>query len=202
MPICACGCSQEIPHQKHHSYYPVRYIPGHAQKLGLQKGQIRSTSRITSEVSCACGCGQTIPMRYPNGKPRYSRSADGIHYIQGHNPAKSGPDSHKWKGGRTTQRGYILVHCPDHPSADASGYVPEHRLMWEKANGRYLQSYEHIHHINGNVSDNCIDNLIALSIAEHKRLHVLADGGIPATREQKQAAGRKGAASRWSSLCP
>lgn len=46
-----------------------------------------------------------------------------------------------------------------------------HRAVMEAFIGRTLESYEEIHHINGNKTDNRIKNLIILSKSEHSTFH-------------------------------
>ena len=55
--------------------------------------------------------------------------------------------------------GYVDVYLPGHPMASTNGRVNEHRLMMSNALGRPLESYESVHHRNGDRSDNSIENL-------------------------------------------
>lgn len=57
------------------------------------------------------------------------------------------------------ERGYVLVLSPDHPHRKHRNYVYEHRLVMEQYLGRFLKSEESIHHLNGNKSDNRLENL-------------------------------------------
>jgi hypothetical protein len=70
-----------------------------------------------------------------------------------------GSDNPNWKGGKTTEHGYILIWKPDHPYCNKSGYVKEHRLVMEVYLGRYLDPKEKVHHKNGDKKDNRLDNL-------------------------------------------
>jgi hypothetical protein len=72
-----------------------------------------------------------------------------------------GPNHPGWKGGRRpTAKGYVRIYAPDHPNADRTGYVLEHRLVVEQEIGRLLhQRSENVHHLNGNRGDNRPENL-------------------------------------------
>jgi len=73
---------------------------------------------------------------------------------------KSGPEHTGWKGGLTTDKsGYILQYKPDHPDANSSGYVRQHRLVVEKKLGRFLLPTEVVHHKDGDPKNNHPDNL-------------------------------------------
>lgn len=74
--------------------------------------------------------------------------------------AMSERPSYNWKGGKQVNtHGYILQHSPDHPAANRSGYVLEHRLVMEQTLGRILDKDEQVHHKNGDRSDNRPENL-------------------------------------------
>ena len=84
---------------------------------------------------------------------------------------KKGSRNVKWNGGmRTHSDGYKQIRDTNHPNADGCGYVYEHRVIMEKHLGRMLSTEEHIHHINGNKSDNRIENLQVVSNSEHRKI--------------------------------
>lgn len=110
-----------------------------------------------------------LPKRgWANGHPMTGKS------IPAWNKGKVGEKSHSWNGGKTkSSQGYILVYSPNHPSTKNSGtkYVGEHRLVMEKYLNRFLRPNEHVHHKNGNKTDNRIKNLEVLSASEHIKKH-------------------------------
>jgi hypothetical protein len=52
--------------------------------------------------------------------------------------------------------------------------VREHRWIMEQHLGRKLESWEHVHHIDGNHLNNNIENLEVLSNADHQRKELAA----------------------------
>lgn len=88
----------------------------------------------------------------------------------------TGEKHHNWKGGVIYNNGYKLVKChdPSHPRIFRGGYLYEHRHVMEQHLGRYLDAREKVHHIDGNITNNAIENLVLCqSNSEHfKKFHI------------------------------
>lgn len=73
--------------------------------------------------------------------------------------------------------GYVRVWEPGHPMANADGYVLEHRKVLHDA-GVDVPPRHHVHHLNGDKSDNRIENLGVLSEHDHPRVHAYEAGKV------------------------
>ncbi len=89
--------------------------------------------------------------------PHYARGMCRNHYRQMATRGWIGPirvrkpngQARFWKGG------YIYVTDPRNPSKT----IPEHHLVMEQQLGRRLHQWENVHHKNGRVDDNFLNNL-------------------------------------------
>ena len=75
----------------------------------------------------------------------------------------TGPNHWLWKGPTKIRKDGYIRYNDDR-------YV--HRVMMEDVLKRKLKSDEFIHHINGDTSDNRIENLEIISNSRHRKLHV------------------------------
>ncbi len=79
------------------------------------------------------------------------------------------------KGGKKKSGGYICIlinsTSPFAKMRNSYGYVYEHRLVMAKHLNRCIKSWEHVHHISGIKTDNRIENLMIVTVSQHKKLN-------------------------------
>ena len=88
-----------------------------------------------------------------------------------------------WKGGFKNGDGYLEFLLPKgcrfSSMADVKGYVPMHRLMMAEYLQRPLTKEEVVHHINGDITDNRMENLELFENTNgHSAYHYKLRGGI------------------------
>jgi len=77
---------------------------------------------------------------------------------------QTGENHYAWKGGKYIDgNGYVRIKLPKSDPRSVmcakNGYVFEHRLVLAHSLGRPLFAHESVHHINGNRTDNRLENL-------------------------------------------
>lgn len=90
-----------------------------------------------------------------------------------------GERSSQWKGGRYRSRGYVFVMVdllPPETQAlvrqmTSKTYVPEHRAVAARMEGRPLTPDDVVHHVNGVKADNRPENLMVIDRADHSTEH-------------------------------
>ncbi len=144
--------------------------------MGFEVGEIRRGTKIGFSsrapfVWQACkDCGKQRWVMIRKGNPVSLRcfscgqiNAQGVH--------------HPENGRYIDNYGYMQVRVnPDDfffSMVKSGCYVLEHRLVMAKHLNRSLQSWEIVHHINGNRADNRIENLKIMSDIGHKQLTML-----------------------------
>lgn len=92
-------------------------------------------------------------------KPHYGHGYCNMHYARWRkygDPLVGEPiRGRKWNNGS----GYVMLHMPNHPNAQAGGALPEHVLIMSEILGRPLRGDETVHHVNGVRDDNRPENL-------------------------------------------
>lgn len=79
--------------------------------------------------------------------------------------ARRGEKSPTWKGGKTRSRkGYVVLR-------NDGDVIFEHRAVMEEHIGRKLAEDEVVHHINGDKTDNRLENLQLMTRGEHSTMH-------------------------------
>lgn len=102
-----------------------------------------------------CTCGKLIT----NSSTRCRSCESTLRFSSGGRNHR-GKNNPNWKGGTAkTLEGRILLYAPNGPMSDARGYVRRSRLVVSEYLGRPLEPRQVVHHVDGDVANDSIDNL-------------------------------------------
>ena len=141
--------------------YPIGTTT-HANQIG-RKG----TCLFIWEACPDCGKERWVVLEH--SKPAFILCRD---CARNHLPTRSS----RWVGGRYYgMAGYIWVKLYKndffYPMTSTGGIVMEHRLVMAKSLGRCLQTWEFVHHKNGDKHDNQLENLEITTNGSHTIAH-------------------------------
>ena len=139
-------------------------------------------------MKCKCGCGKNVPKaKFPSQQGQY---------IQWHRNKLQkklggivacftcGKKNYKKRYQfKRTKKFFCSFKCRKYPHIDSMGYISirmpngkrirEHRIIMSKIVERHLKRNEHVHHKNGNTSDNRPENLELMTESSHHRFHAI-----------------------------
>jgi len=133
------------------------------KKIEIDEGELRRMHRM--------GATQSEMATYFG----YSRHTVGRRLRKlGIRTGKSGRQNPRWLGGERLDNrdGYVEVFSPDHPRANAEGYVRRSIPIWERYHGKPFPEDRVPHHMDGDPTNDSPGNVISLLPSEHSMLHI------------------------------
>lgn len=162
--------------------FSVKYICQLKRKFCSHKCSLINMHKknIKTKISVNCkDCSQSFtPEVHMVGKQLFC-SAICFNNFAKKEKIRVGKNNGHWKGGITNHDGYLRITH----GKESSKY--HHRKIMENHLGRPLTNLEVVHHINGNKSDNRIENLQVMDRATHMNIHRDELRGFVRNREIK-----------------
>lgn len=158
---CKCGCGQEVNefkpgrfrsyvsgHNSHGENNPF-YGKTHSKKTRVRLSESRKNIEISEETRKKLSLSSTGRIKSEETRKKLSA-------------AKSGNKHHNWNGGiMTREGGRVFIRI------SKNIYKARARMVMEEKIGRRLTKNEIVHHINGDPSDDRVENLMITNRAVH-----------------------------------
>lgn len=124
-------------------------------ELLIISNQGKNGNKQQTTWKCLCECGNYHNVTTSNLRAGQVRSCGCLPSI-----GKTGKQSVTWRGGRHIRKsGYVYVTVSDYPNHNKNLTISEHAYVMAKNLNRPLYKNENVHHINGDRTDNRIENL-------------------------------------------
>lgn len=146
------------------------------REQGIEFLRARSDLACVRDAHFYTPCNMNLCCVTNCGKPAIAKKLCPFHYRRQRNNipldkepyTKRGAENPKWRGGECTRPdGRVYLYRPEHPNCINGKYVLRYRIVVEQQLGRYLNRNEVVHHINGNPSDDRIENLVVTTQSGH-----------------------------------
>jgi hypothetical protein len=130
--------------------------------LGVQRAQKRKNGKT---LQCGiCSTAFYVPAHRLETAKYCSRKCTSLANPENTKKAQLASPLMK-RAGLSSPRKYVVIKVN-------GKYIREHRHVMQEHLGRLLEKHEHIHHINGDPTDNRIENLQVLTNSEHQKLEL------------------------------
>jgi len=157
-------CKKQFTPKKKTTKYCCRHCQ--TKNIGILTGKQRAEKRKNGKIlSCLiCSTSFYVPAYRIETAKFCSRKCTSIANPQNTKKARLASPLMK-RAGIGSIKKYIVIKVD-------GKYIREHRHVMQVHLGRKLETHEHIHHINGDSSDNRIENLQVLTNSEHQKLEL------------------------------
>lgn len=157
-------CGIEFLPQRSSSKYCGRLCQ--AKHIGALHGKTRSEKRKNGKIfSCLVCSGEFYAPKYRMETAKYcSRRCTSLANPDNTKKAQEASPIMK-RSGQVQPKKYVVI------TVDGK-QIREHRHVMQVHLGRRLLPNEHVHHINGDPTDNRVENLMVLTNSEHQKLEL------------------------------